>query len=111
MLIPSINWLHKKSNDPIRPTKGHSVNINIQGASDYMGASNSFIQTQVDAKYIKNISSKIQLLLRATLGFTAVDDIDNLPLSLQFYTGGMQSIRGFAYNSIGPGRNLAVGSI
>ncbi|EKD46025.1 MAG: hypothetical protein ACD_69C00042G0001 [uncultured bacterium] len=111
LLIPSINWLHKKSNDPIRPTKGHSVNINIQGASDYMGASNSFIQTQVDAKYIKNISSKIQLLLRATLGFTAVDDIDNLPLSLQFYTGGMQSIRGFAYNSIGPGRNLAVGSI
>ena len=111
MLIPGINWLNSRSDDPIRPTKGHRVNINIQGASDYLGASNNFIQTQVDAKYLKNISSRIQVLLRATLGFTAVDNIDNLPLSLQFYTGGMQSIRGFGYNTIGPGRNLAISSV
>ena len=111
MLIPGINWLNSRSDNPIRPTKGHRVNINIQGASDYLGASNNFIQTQVDAKYLKNISSRIQVLLRATLGFTAVDNIDNLPLSLQFYTGGMQSIRGFGYNTIGPGRNLAISSV
>ena len=111
LFIPSINWLHSKSDDPAKPTKGHSVNINIQGASKYLLATNSFLQSQVDAKYIKTIFTRMQILLRATLGFTAINDINNLPLSLQFYTGGIRSIRGFGYHTIGPGRNLVVGSI
>ena len=88
-----------------------NVNINIQGASKYLVATNSFFQSEVDAKYIKTISKRMQLILHAILGFTEINDIDNLPLSLQFYTGGTQSIRGFGYNDIGPGRNLAVGSV
>lgn len=111
LLIPSINILRKKSDDPIRPNKGYSVNIYLQGANKYLLASDSFLQIKADAKYMYTFPTKTQLILRTTLGFTAVNEINDLPLSLQFYTGGTQSIRGFAYESIGPGRNLAVGSV
>ena len=111
LLIPSVNWLHSNSDDPTRPTKGHSININIQGANKYILATNSFLQSQIDAKYLQTFFTRMQLLLRTTLGFTAIDNINNLPLSLQFYTGGIHTIRGFGYNTIGPGRNLAIGSI
>jgi translocation and assembly module TamA len=53
-------------------------------------------------------------------GHTSVKDFDNLPATLRFYAGGDQSVRGYAYNSLGPldslgsvagGKYLLVGSI
>ncbi len=47
-------------------------------------------------------------------------DFDNLPATLRFYAGGDQSVRGYAYNSLGPldslgnvtgGKYLLVGSV
>jgi translocation and assembly module TamA len=55
-----------------------------------------------------------------SLGTTLVDNIDSLPPSLRFYTGGDNTIRGYKYKSIGTedssgevigGRYLVVGSI
>lgn len=111
LFIPSINWTHNKSNDPIKPTRGHNVNITVQGASKYLAASNNFFQAQGDAKYMRTFFERIQLILHGTLGYTAINNLNNLPLSLQFYTGGTQSVRGYGYNTIGPGRNLIVGSV
>ncbi|MBU0744506.1 MAG: BamA/TamA family outer membrane protein [Gammaproteobacteria bacterium] len=111
LLIPSISWLRTKKDDPIKPTKGYRVSLSIQGSRKHFVASNSFLQAKTDLKYMKTIFKRMQVILHATLGYTAMNDIDDLPLSLQFYTGGTQSIRGFGYNTIGPGYNLAVGSI
>lgn len=111
LFIPSISWLHNKSDDPVRPTTGHKFKINIQGGSKYLLASNNFFQAEIDIKYLKTFSSKIQILFHTNLGFTDINEINNLPLSLQFYAGGTQSIRGFGYSSIGPGCNLLTGSM
>lgn len=48
--------------------------------------------------------------MRASVGYTAIKNILNLPLSLQFFSGGAQNLRGFSYNSIGPGRSLFISS-
>ena len=42
---------------------------------------------------------------------SVVENLNTLPLTLQYYTGGAQSIRGYNYKSIGPGRILTVASI
>jgi len=112
LLIPSVNWLHSKSDDPVRPSEGHNTNIIFQGASKYLFATGNFAQGQIDMKYITPLFHDwLQLFLHAALGYTAINDINNLPLSLQFYTGGTKSVRGYGYNTIGPGKNLVVGSI
>lgn len=44
------------------------------------------------------------------MGHTSIANIGELPLSLQLFAGGVSSVRGYGYNSIGPGRNLVVAS-
>lgn len=111
LLIPCFTLSHTNVDDPIKPSQGHSINISIQGAIKYFLATDDFIQAHIDAKYMRHILNKTQVILRASLGYTAIDEITNLPLSLQFYVGGSQTVRGFSYNSIGPGHNLIVGSV
>ncbi len=59
-------------------------------------------------------------MTRAEAGFTAIDQFRDLPASVRFFAGGDISVRGYAYNSLGPtdplgavigGSNLLVGSI
>lgn len=42
--------------------------------------------------------------LAGSAGNISSPTLDNVPLTLQFYAGGPYSLRGYAYNSIGPGR-------
>ncbi len=54
-----------------------------------------------------------RVILRTDLGYTAVHDFNDLPLSLRFYAGGSQSVRGYEYQALGlpdGGRYLVVGS-
>ena len=46
--------------------------------------------------------SSWRLLGRARFGATLINDIEDIPPSLRFYAGGDNSIRGYAYKSIGP---------
>ena len=111
MLIPSAKWLITVSDNPIKPTHGYTLSLSIQGTHEILGSSNSFFQVHTNGKIIHPIFSRGSLLARATLGYTATKDLNQLPLSLQLLTGGAQSIRGYDYKSIGPGRFLAVASI
>ena len=58
--------------------------------------------------------------MRKQTGFTLIDELDTLPASVRFFAGGDVSVRGYAYNSLGPedplgavigGENLLVGSV
>ena len=65
-------------------------------------------------KYIFSPTDDSRILLRTDLGYTVVHDFNDLPLSLRFFAGGTQSVRGYEYQSLGVpdgGRYLAVGSV
>lgn len=106
LLFPSIHWVKLKSDDLLNPTKGYRFAINILGAPKTILATRRFLQAQVSAKSVHRLSEKNRLVLHGSIGHTEVSDLSRLPLSLRFYTGGSQSIRGYSYRSIGPGREL-----
>ncbi len=110
LLLSTISWSYNQKDDLIRPNKGYAINLKLIGATKYLFSTSNFIQAQLKAKSIYPLSSKTQVILNSILGYTAICDVNKLPLSLQLYTGGTQSIRGFGYNTIGPGTNLIVGS-
>jgi translocation and assembly module TamA len=62
----------------------------------------SFLQATAGAKGIFSAFDKYRLIGRTDLGTTVVDDLDDLPLSLRFFAGGDQSVRGYGYKRIGP---------
>ncbi len=99
---------------------GLEITASVSGADEYVGSDVTFIKGTLSGKVILTLMPRWRLIGRGDLGATAVNSIDELPPSLRFYTGGDQSIRGYAYKSIGPtdssgtvvgGRYLVVGSL
>lgn len=114
LLLPSISLLNVTQNDPLYPTKGNRFNISIQGAAAALFSTTSFIQTEVQDKFIISPTDKSRLILRGDIGYTLIHDFNDLPLSLRFFAGGTQSVRAYEYQSLGlpdGGRYLIVGSV
>jgi translocation and assembly module TamA len=111
LLYPKINLSYAKADDLINPNRGISYNFFLQGASQKILSSTNFIQADLKAKYLMSPTPYSKLILRGELGYTIVHQLDDLPLSMRFFAGGLNSIRGYGDSEIGPGRYLEVGSI
>ncbi|MCX7121020.1 MAG: BamA/TamA family outer membrane protein [Gammaproteobacteria bacterium] len=93
------------------PRKGLSIDTQLTGASQSILSEATFFQAQVHLRTLYTVSqTHTRLLFRSDLGHTDITNIANLPLSLQLFAGGSRSVRGYGYNSIGPGRNMVVAS-
>lgn len=92
-------------------TRGISASFDLAGGPDAqaLGSKTTFIQGKAGLKALTTIEqTHTRLLFRSQVGHTEIHNLDNLPLTLQLVTGGPTTIRGFSYNSIGPGRNLII---
>ena len=110
MLYPAFNIARIKADDLIKPTSGSSFSFNVQGATQNMLSTTNFFQSEVKGKYIFSPTQKSHVILRGDLGYTVVDNLDQLPLTLNFFAGGIGSIRGYPFSGFGPGRYLEVAS-
>lgn len=120
LLIFGLNWESAVGRELSRVGNGHRWNFDVRGASDALGSDTSFLQFRVKAHYIHSFGDKTRILLRSNLGITAKDSLTDLPASVRFFAGGDQSVRGYAYKSLGPmdenglvigGSNLLDGSL
>lgn len=112
ILYPSLNLLYVETDDAINPNHGLYLNYILQGGSTALLSSATFIQSKLKGKYIFSpFHNSGRFILRGELGYTAVQNLQALPLSMRFFTGGLNSVRAFKDSSIGPGKYLKVGSI
>lgn len=111
LLYPSLNVAYKQADNVIRPTAGKSINIILKGASDTIFSTTSFAQADITGRLIFSPTSFSRLLLRAEFGYTIAEDLAYLPLSMRFFAGGLDSIRGYPDSSIGPGRFLEIANL
>lgn len=111
LLIPGASWLYLNADNPLYTSRGNRFSVRVQGASQQLVSSTTFLQTEVQDKYIYSFNPQSRVLLRGDLGYTAVHNLNEFPLSQRFYAGGTQSLRGYSYQSLGPGRYLVDGSL
>jgi translocation and assembly module TamA len=111
LLIPSMNLTRTASDNVLNPTKGYKIDFDLRGASQHVVSDTKFLQSEIKGKYIFSPTEASKVLLRGDLGYTTVSDLASLPLSLQFFAGGMDSVRGFPYSYFGPGRYLKTASV
>lgn len=113
LLLPIATWTKRSANDTIRPTDGYRINFMVQGTDQFFFPDGlAFLQAKLEAKLIQPIVPRNTLLvMRAAVGSTAVKNPDRLPLSFWFATGGADNVRGYDYDSIGPGTEMAQASI
>jgi translocation and assembly module TamA len=101
-LIPGITWSRTiRSGSPLDPSDGFRQTYNIEGAHLKAGSDNTFFRIHGRWNYITTLKPNHRLVTRAEYGAIYVDRNAKLAPSLRFYAGGDQSIRGFAYQSIG----------
>ncbi len=98
--VVGINWARTKSDDPIFPTRGWRLFTQVSGASEKMLSNISFVQLYGSAKWVESFGP-IRTLMRVETATTVVDEIEELPASLRFFTGGDTSVRGYQYGAIG----------
>ncbi|MGL1834712.1 autotransporter assembly complex protein TamA [Rhodocyclaceae bacterium SMB388] len=92
---------HRVLDDPLFPTRGHSLNVMLQGAAESLLSSTSLMQGVVNATLLRP-AGKYILKVRGDFGTTWVDDFDALPKSLRFFTGGDTTVRGYDFETLGP---------
>ncbi len=98
----TFNW--DTSDDPLDPSRGGRFKFETAPYRDFSGADLSFIKGYAHySRYIR-LSRKPHLVfaVRGTLGAMSGAERDEIPADLRFYAGGGGSIRGYAYQSVGP---------
>ncbi|MCH2559185.1 MAG: autotransporter assembly complex protein TamA [Alcanivorax sp.] len=119
LVIPGFQLSRVKSDDPVYPRFGWRLGGKVRGAHKALSSSATFVQYDLWGKLIVPVF-KGRFITRGEFGFTDVTDVTELPASLRFFAGGDASVRGFAYESLGPknddgdvigGRHLLVGSV
>ena len=105
LTITGINWTKTASDDPIFPTRGWRVFTQVSGASNAFVSDLSFLQLYASAKFVHTIGPG-RALVRMEAATTYVDELSVLPVSIRFFTGGDQSVRGYQFGSLGARNEL-----
>lgn len=90
---------------PTRPTEGYRLDTTVRGASQQLGSDTDFIQWLGTGKVIERITEHTRMLVRTTAGWTWKENFLDLPPSIRFFAGGDVSIRGYAFQGVGPERD------
>lgn len=115
-LVPSWSWTRRDVDSLLFPTRGYLINVQADAAAEALLSDRSFLRGYGRANWFHPIGQQGQLILRGELGMVAADSRDGIPSDFLFRTGGDQTVRGYAYQSLGVaegdaivgGRSLAV---
>lgn len=120
LLLPGIALARTLADHQMFPRRGSRLSFGVKGTTEWIGSDIDLVQTQVQGKMIRPFGEQGRLILRGDFGWTRVSDFAKLPASLRFFAGGDRSVRGYAYQSLGPedeegevigGRYLVIGSV
>ena len=90
------------SDDLLDPTKGFRATFLVQPEGSLRDGFDFYIKSQLDASGYFPVGERIVLAGRVRLGSIQGTARDNIAPSRRFYAGGGGSVRGFAYQRLGP---------
>jgi translocation and assembly module TamA len=102
LLTPGLALTRSKSDDPIYTRKGWYVFGDVHGALKNVLSTTSFLQVRGIARGVYSPLWRLRFIGRAEMGWSVVEQFGELPASQRFFAGGDQSVRGYAYQSLGP---------
>jgi len=118
-LSPSYSWTLRNVNDVLDPTRGYLLNLETNVALRALLSDQTFLRGFVRGVSFHSLGSRDLVILRGELGAVASPSRSGIPSDFLFRTGGDQTVRGYAYQSLGVhesgaivgGRYLLVASV
>lgn len=116
-----LKYVFDNRNDKLNPTRGFRALAFVEPTYDLLN-STSFVKMKAEGSTYRAIddAGKYIFAARAALGSIVGADLPDIPADRRFYAGGGGSVRGYAYQGVGPkdpagrpigGRSLAEASL
>jgi translocation and assembly module TamA len=92
------------TDNKLDPTTGVRLNATASGFGEFLGSTLNLAQFKArgSAYYSIDPDSRFVLAGRIGLGAETGSSLDDIPANWRFYSGGGGSVRGYAYDSLGP---------
>ncbi|MBL8470343.1 MAG: BamA/TamA family outer membrane protein [Rhodocyclaceae bacterium] len=118
-LAANASWTWRSVDNLLDPRSGQVINLQLGGGLKLLASDQNFVRGYVRYQRYQPVGARDTLMLRGELGMTRAASSDGIPEEFLFRAGGTGSIRGYAYQSLGPreagavvgGRLLAIASV
>jgi len=118
-LVPDWQWHRRAVDDLLYPRRGTVTELRFGGGSRHLMSSQDFLRSYAREQIWWPVGQRDSLSLRGEAGLTAAPSRLGIPQEYLFRAGGSQSVRGYAYQSLGVqdaaaivgGRAMVTGSI
>ncbi|MEO0393071.1 MAG: autotransporter assembly complex family protein [Pseudomonadota bacterium] len=93
-----------KTDDLLDPTEGYAVDLLAEPVLTANDAGASYAIFRVNGRYFWSPweNNRAVFAMRAGLGSIVGADVDSIPANRRFYAGGDGSVRGYAFQAVGP---------
>lgn len=109
-VYPSLYISRMTADNAITPSRANRITLSTQAGGPL--SETEFAQAQLSGKWIIPLGKNNSLITGGSFGATYADNFEeDFPLSLRYFAGGIGSIRGYSYQSIGPGKYLKLASV
>lgn len=103
MVVPGVRLIWQDFPDSPRPPKGRRMELQLQGTDPALLADVSVLQFSGAVSQLTPLPGGVSLFARVRGGISWLGDpLSELPASMRFFAGGDHSVRGYAYQSLGP---------
>ena len=100
-LSVNYSWTRRDINSVLYPSRGTVINLQLGGASKALLSSANFVRLYARGLGYLPIDRNNQLVFRAEAGAVLANGASGIPQNFLFRAGGANSVRGYAYQSLG----------
>lgn len=112
-------WRFNQIDDPVNIRDGHVTDLRVSGATQKILSDKNFLQTYARQQFWWPIGKHDVLYLRGEAGYTFAESSSGIPQEFLFRAGGIHSVRGYKFKSLGVregnavvgGRTMATGTL
>lgn len=100
-LTANWTWVQRAVDDLLDPTRGYVLEFQVGGGAAVAIADRDFVRLYGRAVRYQPVGERDVLILRGEAGATLAGSREGIPQDFLFRAGGAQSVRGYAYQSLG----------
>ena len=110
-LTANYAWTQRAVNRAFYPRQGYVSSMQVGGAAEALLSDTSFLRLYGRHSHYFRVGRGDRLVLRGEAGAVLADSRDGIPTDFLFRAGGDNSVRGYAYQSLGRTLNGDVASV
>ncbi len=103
-----VGWTWRQAVDPLDPAEGVSLQLQLGGGSKELLSDQNFFRSYLRYSQGIPLGASDALLFRGELGATLAPSSQGIPQDFLFRTGGSNTVRGYAYQSLGVKQGSAI---